>query len=104
MLGSAAGTDDLFDQDRFRTMKDVRLTESRHVIMLYCTLCGNRCSRDTDTGEERPMMFALTCDELALLHGDLASTTCLLCDSPMAISQLGYIGPRPPRDPEPDVS
>lgn len=60
----------------------------RTTVLIYCTECGNRSSRDVDTDEEHDTTFRVTDQQLATIQADLPMLKCVYCEGQMGVKVL----------------
>ena len=63
------------------------------LILIYCTLCGNRSMRNVETGRQSDMLLRVSRAELARMRSELPHTTCVLCGSPMDVKEMDDVEP-----------
>jgi hypothetical protein len=64
------------------------VTSDRTTVLIYCTECGNRSSRNVDTGEEHDTVLRVTAEQLATIQADLPIMKCVYCQGKMALMVL----------------
>jgi hypothetical protein len=52
------------------------------MVLIYCTLCGNRKAKNAETGEEVDFVVGMTAEMIAEIRAD---AKCVYCGSPMDI-------------------
>lgn len=55
------------------------------MVIVYCTLCGNRKAKNMETGEEVDFIVGMTPEMISEIRAD---AKCVYCGSPMDVKPL----------------